>query len=162
MPRDLSVLNLGWKSKPSGCRAKLLLKLTKYWEAFRKAMNRITGKTCAFVCMSNCTYIHIFLTSTTISSYPKTSEIHRIGLNPLNLNPKKINHLCAKPVKNSFCFILKKLTSKENKKAPKSNQPKKTPWKTRSRKPKETDLNAILHYFYYSLQQKASNEFSGF
>lgn len=34
--------------------------------------------------------------------------MHRIGLNPLNLNWKKIIHLCAKAVRNSFCFILKK------------------------------------------------------
>lgn len=90
-------------------------------------MNRITGRTCAFVCMSECTCIHTFLISTTISSYPKSSEIHRIALNPLNRNWKKIIHLCDKPVRNSFCFILKnllKLTGKETK-TPKSNQPKK-------------------------------------
>lgn len=129
-------------------------------------MTRITGTMCAFVCMSNVIHVHkhTFLTSTTISSYPKSSEIHRIGLNPLNLNWKKIVHLCAKPVRNSFCFILKKplkLTGKETKAPKKQPTKKKNLEKTRSHKPKETDLNTILRYFYYSLQQKASNEFSG-
>lgn len=128
-------------------------------------MTRITGTMCVSVCMSNVIHVHkhTFLTSTTISSYPKSSEIHRIGLNPLNLNWKKIIHLCAKPVRNSFCFILKNPSNSQAKKQKlqKSNQPKKNLEKTRSHKPKETDLNTILRYFYYSLQQKASNEFSG-
>lgn len=63
-------------------------------------------------------------------------------------------------IRNSFCFTLK--THKERNKSSKRQPTKKRPQKTRSHKTKETDLNAILHNFYYSLQQKASNEFSGF
>lgn len=143
MPKDLSVFKSVLEVNVQWVQSKTFSELCKgFWEVFGEARNRILMQyvyICAYlsvhICIYTYVYTHIFLTSTTISSYFKSSGIHSIWSNPVNLNWKLVIHSCTKPARNSYrCYSKKepKPTYKETKKTPKPPKQKKALGKTRS------------------------------